>query len=153
MKVIREALPPQTSSSSASAAANANAGLDGEVGSDPAAILSAPGPPSLASLEALERTGEILIMRALTGQEFKDVPLPKLGRQNVNGLKITEGRSDRWRVVWWDDVKERGRAGKRLDDGECGCRVAVWMRAFRLGVSEVSVGFHSRVPSLPDRTI
>lgn len=57
-------------------------------------------------------------MRALTGAEFKDVPLPKLGRKNVHGVKITEGRNDRWKAVWWDEIRERGRSGKRVDDGE-----------------------------------
>ena len=59
-----------------------------------------------------------MIMRGLTGQEFKDVPLPPLGQKNAFGLGITEGRNERWKTVWWDDLKERGRTGKRLDQGE-----------------------------------
>lgn len=71
-------------------------------------------------LDNLERKGDILIMRALTGP-FKDVALPKLGKKNSQGLKINDNgnsASQRLRTVWWDDVRERGRAGKRVEDGE-----------------------------------
>jgi transcription initiation factor TFIIE subunit beta len=69
-------------------------------------------------LEELETKGDLMIMRGLTGQEFKDVPLPALGQKNAFGVGITEGRNERWKTVWWDDLKERGRAGKRLTQGE-----------------------------------
>lgn len=59
-----------------------------------------------------------MIMRGLTGQEFKDVALPALGQKNAFGVGITEGRNERWKTVWWDDLKERGRAGKRQPQGE-----------------------------------
>ena len=77
-------------------------------------------PASLGMLEDLEKRGDLLIMRALTGT-FKDLPLPKLGRENGMGLRINDSGSSgnaRWKSVWWDEVRERGRAGKRVDDGE-----------------------------------
>jgi len=76
-------------------------------------------PASISMLEDLERRGDVLIMRALTGN-FRDAPLPKLGRENGLGLRINDGASSgngRWKTVWWDEVRERGRAGKRVDDG------------------------------------
>ena len=78
------------------------------------------GPISMQALEELEQKGDLMIMRGLTGQEFKDVPLPPLGKKNAFGLGITEGRNERWKTVWWDELKERGRTGKRLDLGESG---------------------------------
>ncbi|EIW66129.1 hypothetical protein TREMEDRAFT_35345, partial [Tremella mesenterica DSM 1558] len=71
---------------------------------------------SLNPLTEMETRGEILIMRSLGAQEFRDAPLPRLGRPNVYGLKITDGRPDRWRCVWWDELKERGKTGKRVVD-------------------------------------
>ena len=71
-------------------------------------------------IEELERKGDVLVMRSLTGL-FKDPPLPKLGQANVHGLKINDGGSggyQRMRSVWWDDTRERGKAGTRVDDGE-----------------------------------
>jgi transcription initiation factor TFIIE subunit beta len=78
-------------------------------------------------IENLEEKGDIMIMRNLTGilspsilrigQEFKEVPLPQLGRPNALGKKITDGGPSRWKSIWWDEIKERGRAGKRVDDG------------------------------------
>jgi len=72
-------------------------------------------------LEDLETRGDLLIMRALTGA-FKDLSLPKLGRDNGMGFKINDSGTSgnaRWKSVWWDEVRERGRAGRRVDDGEC----------------------------------
>jgi transcription initiation factor TFIIE subunit beta len=80
--------------------------------------LPAGGPISIAALEELEAKGDLMIMRGLGGTEFKDVPLPALGLKNAFGVGITEGRNDRWKTVWWDDLKERGRTGKRLTQGE-----------------------------------
>jgi len=80
--------------------------------------LPAGGPISIAALEELETKGDLLIMRGLGGAEFKDVPLPALGQKNAFGVGITEGRNDRWKTAWWDDLKERGRTGKRLTQGE-----------------------------------
>ncbi len=80
-------------------------------------------PSSLSMLEDLERRGDVLIMRALTGP-FKEPKLPDLGRENAAGLKINDsgggggGVGARMRSVWWDEIRERGRAGKRVDDGE-----------------------------------
>lgn len=76
------------------------------------------GPISLNALDELEQKGDLMIMRGLTGQEFKDVPLPHLGMKNAFGVGITEGKNERWKTVWWDDLKERGRTGKRLDQGK-----------------------------------
>ena len=73
-------------------------------------------------IEDLEKRGEVLVMRGLAGT-FKDAPLPKLGKTNVHGLKIndqTGAPGQRFRTVWWDDLKERGRAEKRVDDGASG---------------------------------
>ena len=72
-------------------------------------------------LEEMEKEGKIQIMKALSGS-FKDGVLPPLGGQNVHGLGINDlGNSgyQRFRSVWWDDAVERGRAGKRLDQGTC----------------------------------
>jgi transcription initiation factor TFIIE subunit beta len=80
--------------------------------------LPAGGPISITALEELEAKGDLMIMRGLTGQEFKDVALPALGQKNAFGIGITEGRNERWKTVWWDDLKERGRAGKRQPQGE-----------------------------------
>jgi len=80
--------------------------------------LPAGGPISITALEELEAKGDLMIMRGLTGQEFKDVALPALGQKNAFGVGITEGRNERWKTVWWDDLKERGRAGKRQPQGE-----------------------------------
>ena len=63
-------------------------------------------------LEDLEKRGDVLIMRSLTGH-FKDVPLPRLGRVNGLGMGLNEGGNGRWKSVWWDEVRERGRAGER----------------------------------------
>jgi transcription initiation factor TFIIE subunit beta len=73
-------------------------------------------------LENLEKAGHVLIMRALGGM-FKDVPLPKLGEKNVHGLYLTEagtsgGQTSRFKVIFWDDMKERDKVGKRVDQGE-----------------------------------
>jgi transcription initiation factor TFIIE subunit beta len=80
--------------------------------------LPAGGPISMSAIEELEAKGDLMIMRGLTGQEFKDVALPALGQKNAFGVGITEGRHERWKTVWWDDLKERGRAGKRQSQGE-----------------------------------
>ncbi|ORX40493.1 hypothetical protein BD324DRAFT_611003 [Kockovaella imperatae] len=75
-------------------------------------------PPNGTSIiEDLERRGEIQVMRSLTGQ-FKDPPLPRLGRKNILGLKINDSGNggSRMRSLWWDDLRERDRAGKRADD-------------------------------------
>lgn len=71
-------------------------------------------------LQTLEDAGDIHIMRALQGH-FKDVPLPALGKKNVHGLTIMDLGSSgmaRYRGVWWDGDKERGRAGTRVSDGQ-----------------------------------
>ena len=76
-------------------------------------------PNGISIIEDLERRGEVLIMRSLTGQ-FKDVPLPRLGKANRLGLKINDnvgGAGQRFKSIWWDDLRERDRAGKRVDDG------------------------------------
>ncbi|WVQ84252.1 hypothetical protein IAT38_006404 [Cryptococcus sp. DSM 104549] len=72
-------------------------------------------PQGLEQLRELEDKGDILIMRGLTGA-WKDIPLPKLGRKNFNGLGVTEGGQARWKTVFWDHLKEAGKAGKRVDD-------------------------------------
>ncbi|ORY22397.1 hypothetical protein BCR39DRAFT_562360 [Naematelia encephala] len=77
----------------------------------------APGAQIL--VDQLEREGQILIMRSLKGQ-YMDAPLPPLGRANMLGLRITDhgaaGIGSRWRSIWWDDTRERGRAGQRVDE-------------------------------------
>jgi transcription initiation factor TFIIE subunit beta len=80
--------------------------------------LPAGGPISMSAIEELEAKGDLMIMRGLTGQEFKDVALPALGQKNAFGVGITEGRTERWKTVWWDDLQERGRAGKRQSQGK-----------------------------------
>jgi len=77
-------------------------------------------------LAEMEQKGEVLIMKALTGS-FKDVALPKLGAKVMDqstGL-YTIGLNDpgssgygRYRCVWWDTVRERGRAADRVDQSE-----------------------------------
>ena len=77
-------------------------------------------PTTLGLLESLEAQGDVIVMRSLTGN-FKDIALPKLGRANVLGQKVndpgTSGNA-RWKSVWWDEVRERGKSGKRVEDGE-----------------------------------
>lgn len=80
-------------------------------------------PNGIEPLKDLEARGDILIMRGLTGA-WKDIPLPRLGRKNVNGQEVMEGGSGRWKTVFWDHLREAGRAGKRVDDGTC--RVIPW---------------------------
>ncbi|KAK1922289.1 hypothetical protein DB88DRAFT_497772 [Papiliotrema laurentii] len=73
-------------------------------------------PNGMAMLEALERMGEIMIMKALSGS-FKEIALPPLGEKNTQGLGINDLGSSgyqRYKSLWWDDTRERGRAGKRL---------------------------------------
>ncbi|WVO18622.1 hypothetical protein L204_106341 [Cryptococcus depauperatus] len=72
-------------------------------------------PNGIDSLKDLEGRGDILIMRGLTGP-WKDIPLPRLGRKNVNGMEITDGGNVRWKMVFWDHLREAGKAGKRVDD-------------------------------------
>ncbi|ADV24471.1 transcription initiation factor TFIIE subunit beta [Cryptococcus gattii E566] len=72
-------------------------------------------PNGIEPLKDLEARGDILIMRGLTGA-WKDIPLPRLGRKNVNGQEVMEGGSGRWKTVFWDHLREAGRAGKRVDD-------------------------------------
>lgn len=85
-------------------------------------------PPKYGEMLAeMEQKGEVLIMKALTGS-FKDVALPKLGAKVMDqstGL-YTIGLNDpgssgygRYRCVWWDTVRERGRAADRVDQSEC----------------------------------
>lgn len=77
-------------------------------------------PNGIGMVEEMELKGEILIMKALTGQ-FKDLPLPPLGMPNVHGLKINDQGGPgalRFKMVFWDDMNERGRTGKRVDQGE-----------------------------------
>jgi hypothetical protein len=49
---------------------------------------------------------------------FRETALPPLGRKNADGLGINDGGPGRMKSVFWDDVREKGRAGKRVDDGE-----------------------------------
>ncbi|WVQ66781.1 uncharacterized protein L199_004972 [Kwoniella botswanensis] len=72
-------------------------------------------PNGINPLGELEAKGEVLIMRGLTGH-FKDIPLPRLGRKNLNGYLINEGGNGRWKTVFWDHEREKGLAGKRVDD-------------------------------------
>ncbi|GFZ51110.1 hypothetical protein JCM24511_08868 [Saitozyma sp. JCM 24511] len=73
-------------------------------------------PPQLANpwLEELETGGSVLIMRTLG--PFRETALPPLGRKNADGLGINDGGPGRMKSVFWDDVREKGRAGKRVDD-------------------------------------
>lgn len=75
-----------------------------------------PGPELVAYMEELEKDGSILILRSLTGK-LKDAPLPALGKENAWGDKLNGGGPERWRTVFWDELKERGRAADRVDDG------------------------------------
>jgi transcription initiation factor TFIIE subunit beta len=68
-------------------------------------------------MEELERDGQILILRSQTGK-YKDAPLPELGRANAWGERISAGGPERWRSVFWDDLKERNRTVPRVEDGE-----------------------------------
>jgi hypothetical protein len=74
-------------------------------------------PECVAALEELEAKGEVQIMRSLNQGLYKDLPLPPLGRKNANKVGLMEGGEKRWKMVFWDDVTERGRGGKRVDDG------------------------------------
>lgn len=76
-----------------------------------------PGPELVAYMEELEKDGSILILRSLTGK-LKDAPLPALGKENAWGDKLNGGGPERWRTVFWDELKERGRAADRVDDGQ-----------------------------------
>ncbi|KAL7424014.1 hypothetical protein Q5752_001599 [Cryptotrichosporon argae] len=80
-----------------------------------------PGPEAAQYVDELERNGDVLVLRSLAGR-LKDAPLPALGRQNGFGEKINAGGQERWRMIFWDDLKERGRAGIRVDDET----VAAW---------------------------
>ncbi|WWC91981.1 uncharacterized protein L201_006935 [Kwoniella dendrophila CBS 6074] len=72
-------------------------------------------PNGINPLGELEQKGDILIMRGLTGP-FKDIPLPRLGRKNLNGFGVTEGGNSRWKTVFWDHEREKGLAGKKVDE-------------------------------------
>lgn len=76
-----------------------------------------PGPELVGYMEELEKEGSVLILRSLTGK-LKDAPLPALGKENAWGDKLNGGGPERWRTVFWDELKERGRAADRVDDGE-----------------------------------
>lgn len=67
-------------------------------------------------VEELERDGQILILRSLTGR-LKDAPLPELGRENGFGERLNAGGPERWRTIFWDDLKERNRTAPRAEDG------------------------------------
>jgi transcription initiation factor TFIIE subunit beta len=92
-------------------------------------------PPQMAlpMFDELEANGSILIMRTLG--TFRDTALPPLGRKNADGLGINDsdkGGGARLKSVFWDEVRERGRAGKRVEDGQChsiqsdGCLDSGW---------------------------
>jgi hypothetical protein len=68
-------------------------------------------------INELQREGQILVMRSLTGK-FKDWTLPPLGRPYANGEAFDAGGAERWRTFWWDDLKERNRTAPRAEDGE-----------------------------------
>lgn len=72
-------------------------------------------------IEELEREGQILILRSLTGK-LKDAPLPELGRENAWGERLNAGGPERWRTIFWDDLKERNRTAARVEDGENAAR-------------------------------
>ncbi|WRT69949.1 uncharacterized protein IL334_006940 [Kwoniella shivajii] len=72
-------------------------------------------PNGIGPLGDLESKGDILIMRGLTGA-YKDIPLPRLGRKNLNDQGINDGGATRWKTVFWDHEREKGLAGKRVDD-------------------------------------
>ncbi|KAL1405255.1 hypothetical protein Q8F55_008881 [Vanrija albida] len=74
-----------------------------------------PGPELSTYMENLEKEGQILILRGLTGK-FKDATLPALGRENVHGDRINGGGPERWRMVFWDELKERNRTVPRVED-------------------------------------
>lgn len=69
----------------------------------------------------LEKQGEVLLSRGM-GQ-FSQMELPKLGRKNGLGSAISdiEKGSNRIKGVFWDEVRGRDRAGKRVDEGEWIC--------------------------------
>lgn len=75
-----------------------------------------PGPELTGFLEELEKEGQVLILRSLTGK-LKDAPLPELGRENAWGERLNAGGPERFRTIFWDDLKERSRASARVDDG------------------------------------
>ncbi|KAI9634194.1 uncharacterized protein MKK02DRAFT_38867 [Dioszegia hungarica] len=72
--------------------------------------------PLVEWLVDLEKTGEVLLARAIG--PFAHSDLPKLGRKNGLGLGISdlEKGASRIRGVFWDEVRGRGRAGKRVDE-------------------------------------
>lgn len=78
-----------------------------------------PGPELATYTENLENDGQILILRSLTGK-MKDAPLPPLGRENAWGEKLNAGGPERWRMIFWDELKERNRTVPRVDDGGLG---------------------------------
>lgn len=67
-------------------------------------------------IDELEKDGQILILRSLTGK-LKDAPLPELGRENAWGERLNAGGPERWRTIFWDDLKERNRTAPRAEDG------------------------------------
>lgn len=79
--------------------------------------------PLVEWLVDLEKTGEVLLARAIG--PFAHSDLPKLGRKNGLGLGISdlEKGASRIRGVFWDEVRGRGRAGKRVDEGESRSRI------------------------------
>lgn len=83
-----------------------------------------PGDELKEYLNALESDKSVLVLRGLTGR-WKDAGMPPLGRPTAWGERVDSG--DRWKMVFWDELRERGRAAERLDDGECwlqlGCGV------------------------------
>lgn len=51
---------------------------------------------------------------------FQQSELPKLGRKNGLGMGIMDQEKNgmgRIRGVFWDEVRGKGRAGKRVEDG------------------------------------
>jgi len=74
--------------------------------------------PLLDWLVDLEKSGEVLLVRSI-GQ-FAHAEIPQLGRLNGLGMGIMdlEKGGSRVKSVFWDEVRGKGRAGKRVEDGQ-----------------------------------
>ncbi|BEI84506.1 hypothetical protein CcaverHIS002_0411100 [Cutaneotrichosporon cavernicola] len=74
-----------------------------------------PGTELPQYMDELEKDGSIMILRSLTGR-LKDAPLPPLGRENGFGEKLNAGGPERWKTIFYDSIRENGRATPRVED-------------------------------------
>lgn len=106
-----------------------------------------PVPELTGYLEDLEREGHVMILRSLTGK-LKDAPVPSLGRSNAWGDKLNGGGPERWKTVFWDELRERGRAADRVDDGGGGRGIESLTAEFVFEWADVVIGPEDDVAKL-----